>query len=405
MASVVRSAIGSFTLPTGGLNFTDAVSLPGGNTATTGNKILVAILNETARTVVDIADTPSTSFSSLGTSAGGAYSRVDFYQGTVAANTAGQNVIVELSGNTGDSVQVVVLEVSGLASDQSGAQNSNDTTSATMSHASSSLTPPNSNGLMIAGIHRTNGIYTDDTDFSSITTSSLRTFFGYIENPSAATNVAFTSEDNEDTTIKTCILVGAAAGGTVNTATLTSNTTIVDEPLDYWFANRRLDDSLTVSEGALIQSTIYNLLASDELTVIDELIRYARYNRLLQDSATITDGVVTSLITYLVFTSVLSSNVTVVDQGVVFRLFERMMDSGALTTDQALAVMLRTRNLLDGIDITDENLTALQRFRMLSDAIELQDALSSLVVTPTTGNPVIVIGCDQPKIEIGGYIV
>lgn len=213
-ANVERETVGSLQAPTGNLNVTAAVSLAGGNIAVTGNKIIVCIANETTRTVSSVADAASTAFSSLGTSAGGSGSRVDIYQGTVAANNAGQTVQVTLSGNSADSLQVWVVEASGLASDQSGAQNANDTTTGATTHASSSLTPPDANSLMIAACARSSGIYTDDVAFTSITTGSLRTYFGYLENPSGAQTFDFTSEDAESATIKTTILAGAAAGGT-----------------------------------------------------------------------------------------------------------------------------------------------------------------------------------------------
>jgi hypothetical protein len=214
-SNVEREVIGALQAPTGNLNVTAAVSLAGGNIAVTGRKIVVAIMNETTRTVSSVADAASTTYTIVGTSAGGSGSRVDIYEGTVAANNAGQSVTVTLSGNSADSLQVGVFEVSGLNTDQSGAQNANDTTTGATTHTSSSLTPPNASSLMIAAISRSSGIYTEDTDFTSVATGSFRTFLGYIENPVGAQTISYTSEDAESATIKTTILAGAASGTAV----------------------------------------------------------------------------------------------------------------------------------------------------------------------------------------------
>jgi hypothetical protein len=203
--------------------------------------------------------------------------------------------------------------------------------------------------------------------------------------------------------ISAASLRDAPAGGTVNTQTLTSNTTISDQALTGVVRNRLLGDDIVITEGGAIQSTVWNMLATDEITVIDELLRWARFNRLIQDDVVITDDVITSLIGHLIFTSVLSSNITVTDESLPWALFHRMLDSGALTTDQALAALNYTRELLDSIGLSDYGGTAVQRFILLTDTLSLDDSISSLVSTPTTYNPLIRIGFDQPRIEIGGY--
>lgn len=211
MSAHVRSIAGALEGPPGGLNLTNAVSLSGGNVAVNGNKIIVAIVNETVRTVSSVADAAGTTFTIVGSTATPGAATVDIYQGTVAANNAGQSVVATLSGNSSDPLQVCVLEVSGLNSDQSGSQNNNTTTSAATTHTGGTLTPPGSADFMLAAVARTNGAYTEDGDFSSIDTGgNVRAFFGYIVNPSGGTNISFTSDDAETTTIKSTILVGAA---------------------------------------------------------------------------------------------------------------------------------------------------------------------------------------------------
>lgn len=217
----------------------------------------------------------------------------------------------------------------------------------------------------------------------------------------------------------------AGGSGTINTVSLTSNSTVTDEQL-LWILrnrlgessvsisdgsvggvvrNRLLDDAVTVTEGSTIQSTIYNILASDELTIIDEILRWARFSRLLQDDVVITDDIITSLIGHLIFTSVLTSNISVTDEMLPWALFHRLLDSNVLTNDQALNVLSYTRDLLDGFDVFDDTQSWARRFILLTDALSVHDSLSSLVTSPTTDSPVIRIGFDQPRIEIGGYAV
>jgi hypothetical protein len=216
MSAHVRSIAGAFEGPPGGLNETNPVSLAGGNVAVNGNKIVVAIVNETVRTVTSVADAAGTTYTIVGTTATPGASNVDIYEGTVAANNAGQSVVVTLSGNSGDPLQVAVLEVSGLTSDQSGAQNNNTTTSAQTTHTGGTLTPPGTTDFMLVAVGRTNGGYTEDGDFTSIDTGgNVRAFFGYIVNPSGGTNISFTSDDAETTTIKSTILVGESAGSSI----------------------------------------------------------------------------------------------------------------------------------------------------------------------------------------------
>lgn len=215
----------------------------------------------------------------------------------------------------------------------------------------------------------------------------------------------------------------AGGGGTINTQTLTSNLSIADGQLLWMLSsrmpestisltdesvggvvrNRLLDDAVTVTEDSTIQSTIYNILATDELTIIDEILRWARYTRLLQDDIVITDDVITSLVGYLIFTSILTSTVAVADDALPWTLFNRMLDSNVLTNDQALSVLHYTRDLLDGIDVFDELQSSVNRFILLTDTLSVNDFMSSLVVTPTTDVPLILIGFDQPHIDIGGY--
>lgn len=261
----------------------------------------------------------------------------------------------------------------------------------------------------------------------------------------------------------------AAAGGTVNTQTLTSNVviadqglrywfanrrhddaaTITDQALRYWFANRRLEDSIAVTDEALatvvgnailtrilgstlvvsdgvvassirnqiLQDTIIvsepalqtfintNLIATDELTLFDESISRLLYRRLLGDDIAITDEAPASIIGQNVIARVLTSEITTSDAAFLWLNRYRLGESNVLAADEVQRVVSYTRDLMSLIDAIDNAESQLQRFILLTDAFSVNDFLSSLVTTPTTDNPIIRIGFDQPRIEIGGYAV
>lgn len=215
----------------------------------------------------------------------------------------------------------------------------------------------------------------------------------------------------------------AAAGGTVNTSTLTDTVTpadgvvsgvvrgnvssdaltIADSFFLWWYRTRVLQSSVVVTEGALETYATTNLEAIDELLVSDEFVQFFRRTRQGEDAIAITDEVIASTIGYLIYLSVLTSQLAVTDDALPIRYFSRLLDSSLLTSDQAMRAVFVTRNLLDSVDVSDESFTALQRYILLTDAISLDDSLSSLLVSPVISNPVIVIGFDQPRIEVGGY--
>lgn len=224
------------------------------------------------------------------------------------------------------------------------------------------------------------------------------------------------------------------SGGTVNEQTLSSTLSVTDEPLDYVFYTRVLDSpvevfdslvsiftgtsiqtkvldsTLTVSDGAtlfllrqrLLQDTIIvsegntdlfintNVIVDDTLDIVDEILSFARYTRLGSDTITVTDSLLSTVINYLVISSILTSNLTVTDEAVRYAFFARTLDSFLSTIDGAL--------------------TPVERFILLSDALSVDDGLVATYVpgespAPATHTPVIRVGFDQPRIDIGGYAV
>jgi len=196
------------------------------------------------------------------------------------------------------------------------------------------------------------------------------------------------------------------SGGTVNTQTLSSTTVLTDGVLSTALFNRLTSEAIIVSEGNTERYIDRFLDAISEISLSDEAVLWLRRTRLLQDDIQITDALISQVIGYLIFTSVLTSNVTITDEALKTAYFYRLMESNVVTADQIMRALLVARDLLDGIEVADSGLTAVQRFILLTDAISLEDALTALYV-PVTGpavdNPIIRIGFDQPKIDLGGY--
>jgi hypothetical protein len=219
-------------------------------------------------------------------------------------------------------------------------------------------------------------------------------------------------------------------GGTINEEVLEDTISVTDQPLDYVFFNRRpesfialsdemiatlvgtiakiMTDTLDVTDGSvfsvyrnrLLQDTIIlsegpteqyittNIVADDVIDIVDSVIRYVNYTRLGSDSLVISDSLISAVINYVVNTAVLSSTLTVTDQASWFVYYTRLVESA--------------------IALTDQSLSQLQRFILLTDLLSVDDSATATYVpdpgTPgTVYNPVIRIGFDQPRIDIGGY--
>lgn len=189
-----------------------AVSLA--SPVTTGNMVIVEVMGEGTRTVSAVADTDLTSYSTAGSDASGGY-RIGVRYAIAGSADAGQNVVVTLSGNSGDNYQVILREVSGLAADQSGIQSGNVETSSGTTHTGSSLTPPGSTDYALVTVVRGNRSYTEDTDFTAATTGTNRTFSGHIANPVGAVQIEFTSDSATTALIKSLIFVGESGGSSI----------------------------------------------------------------------------------------------------------------------------------------------------------------------------------------------
>lgn len=222
------------------------------------------------------------------------------------------------------------------------------------------------------------------------------------------------------------IIDTAGSGGTVNTQTVSDTLLTTDAALTSTIRGRLVADSIVTADGVdlfyrrmrellsnvvitegstdvLINTTVE---ATSEIQVTDDFLAWLRVTRLAQDNVTVIDELISSVIGYLIYAQILTSNVSVTDQLLSSSLFTRLLDSNVITTDQALRILNYTRDLLSTMTVTDQSMSAMQRFILLTDAISLEDSLSAIYIPetgPTVDNPIIRIGFDQPEVALGGY--
>lgn len=158
----------------------------------------------------------------------------------------------------------------------------------------------------------------------------------------------------------------------------------------YMYRNRLLSDAVLVTEGATEIYTTTNLLAEETLAVADAFQRFSIFSRVLSDALTLSEDFFTSIIGYLIVSKTLTSNLDVTDSTVWYASL--------------------VRELSDQVTVTDNLQSELIRFILLSDVLTVIDAATATYVPdsgnpPQIYNPIIRIGHEQPRIDLGGYAV
>lgn len=203
-ATLVQSKVCAYA-GNGGGNTTTVCSLD--TAATIGNRIIAVVNNSTLRSVVSGADSGSTSYAQAGSASA---SQPSIWHGPVTSSSAGSNVVFTLSGNSGDPTQVVLFEVSGLASDQSALTQVITATGPGTTHTSSNITPANATGFAVAVSLRGNRSYTEDPDWTQMSTGAAGSYVGHIVNaPAASLNISFTADSSAFATTHIAAFVGA----------------------------------------------------------------------------------------------------------------------------------------------------------------------------------------------------
>lgn len=197
-----------------------------------------------------------------------------------------------------------------------------------------------------------------------------------------------------------------AGGGTTTTTTLTSNATVTDQTVagairgstladalvlsddtvSSALRNRLLESLLTISEGPTVSTAVVQFLAEDAIDVGDSALLFMLRRRLLEDGIDITDAAIASLLSGDVLVRILSDTLNI--------------------SDAALSAINRSRLLESFLQLADASLSAQQHFVVLSDLLTISDEVTDVYTgEDLPPEPVIVIGFDQPRIDIGGYAV
>lgn len=200
-------------------------------------------------------------------------------------------------------------------------------------------------------------------------------------------------------------ILAQVVGNNILLKVLTSQIDVTDGAVLSIIRARLLQDTLIIDEGQGEQYITTNLTVDDDLAVTDSSLTRLLLTRLLGDSIDLTDSAIAAIVGQNVIERVLTDSIDTADDAIRWMNRVRFGESVVLTADEIVKVMRLTRQLSDAIDLLDGTATAMQRFILLTDTLSVQDvAIASYIpdTGPVTHNPVIRIGFDQPRIEIGG---
>ncbi len=183
----------------------------GGNTIASGN--LVVLFAETEiRSVTGISGTGLT-MTQIGSAQTNAANFVGtLWYGITTGSVTG--VTVTASGATSDPACVAYVELSGEASDQSGATGNGSANNNVTAHNSGSVTPATANNTVVMGTARTSATWTEDGAFTLVGGANAQCALAYLTQTSAtAQEFNGTSDINRYSVMNIGALSGAAGGG------------------------------------------------------------------------------------------------------------------------------------------------------------------------------------------------
>jgi len=177
--------------------------------ALTSGNLVVFGAKRSSRTISSIVGDVSFSGSRSGSIQTWADGTIELWLGVAAG--ADTQVTINYSGIVGDNAMFCFAEFSGAASDQSGATANGATVTASAgTHSSGSVTPPTADNVVVAVMGRNNASWTDDADFTQVTTpNSAYEIFAY-KIQSAATAQAY--DASPDASKNSGSRIGAFAG-------------------------------------------------------------------------------------------------------------------------------------------------------------------------------------------------
>lgn len=173
----------------------------------------------------------------------------------------------------------------------------------------------------------------------------------------------------------------AGGGGTVNTEVLEDTIAVTDERVSWMFRNRLLTDTLLVTEGSTVVSTIHGLIFSDEIVVSDASAQFFVRTRIAQSGIVVTDELLASIIGNAILTRVLSDDIVVTD-GTIWSAIRGRFLQDTITISEGATEVYTTTNLVatDEVLLDDSMVPLRWLTRLLTDDINLTDEAIAAIV-------------------------
>lgn len=182
------------------------------------------------------------------------------------------------------------------------------------------------------------------------------------------------------------VAVTDAAVGTALRGRVASDAVAVTDSYLSWFRRvRDAIDTIVVTDGDLERSVLYQIVATDLVEIADQALRQIMRQRLMTDAIEMSDSLLSA-------TSSAS---------VITKLIEDIIVVGS----QLLSSTERHRDATSLIALNDELLRIMLYVRMVESTTDVFDEVSKLVAGVVLNNPIVLIGVDTPRIELGGYRV
>lgn len=105
--------------------------------------------------------------------------RIEMWRATATGSETNANVVVTLAVSANDFEAVGCIVVSGWASDQSGSTSITQTTTAQTTHTVGTVTPVTANNIIVHWSERPNRSWTEDSNYTQVTTGSVFFEFSY----------------------------------------------------------------------------------------------------------------------------------------------------------------------------------------------------------------------------------
>lgn len=140
--------------------------------------------------------------------------RVEMWRATATGSETNANVVFNLSGSANDFEALGCIVVNNWASDQSGSTSTTQTTSAQTTHTVGTVTPATANNIIVHWAERPNRTWTEDSNYTQVTTGSVFFEFSYwIQTSATARSHTMVSDSAGDAGMVLAQFSGTGGGG------------------------------------------------------------------------------------------------------------------------------------------------------------------------------------------------